>query len=68
MATEVKKLVAQRFDQKARTADVIINEEATFASLLLHPSVQQGLTLAGFERPSPIQIKAIPLGRCGCGK
>uniref|UniRef100_A0A3B3Q954 DEAD (Asp-Glu-Ala-Asp) box polypeptide 20 n=1 Tax=Paramormyrops kingsleyae TaxID=1676925 RepID=A0A3B3Q954_9TELE len=31
---------------------------------LLKP-VLDGLTAAGFQRPSPIQLKSIPLGRCG---
>ncbi|XP_078595311.1 uncharacterized protein LOC144872739 [Branchiostoma floridae x Branchiostoma japonicum] len=48
-----------------RTEDVLNTEGADFASLLLSEPVQRGLTLAGFERPSPIQLKAIPLGRCG---
>ena len=28
----------------------------------------QWLKRAGFERPSPIQLKAIPIGRCGVGE
>ena len=31
----------------------------------LSTSVLHGLTDAGFERPSPIQLQAIPLGRFG---
>ena len=37
----------------------------TFADLYLSGMVMQGLTRAGYERPSPIQLKAIPLGRFG---
>ncbi|XP_051891048.1 probable ATP-dependent RNA helicase DDX20 [Pristis pectinata] len=37
----------------------------TFGALLLTQPVLEGLREAGFERPSPIQLKAIPLGRCG---
>ena len=46
--------------------DVEIGEAGvTFASLLLSPVVVEGLRLSGFTIPSPIQLKAIPLGRCG---
>ncbi|CAH1266008.1 DDX20 [Branchiostoma lanceolatum] len=56
---------AHKLREGWRTEDVLNAEGADFASLLLSESVQRGLTLAGFERPSPIQLKAIPLGRCG---
>lgn len=52
---------------KPRTGDVAIHEKVDFAGLLLSPAVLQGLSKCGFERPSPIQLKAIPLGRCGLG-
>lgn len=57
--------VAHKFGEKARTGDVISGESVDFASLLLSAPVLHGLQNAGFERPSPIQLKAIPLGRCG---
>ena len=38
-----------------------------FAGLLLSDSVLEGLKNAGFARPSPIQLKAIPLAKCGFG-
>lgn len=63
--------VAHRIaDGQKRTKDVVNDDNfnVDFASLLLSPSVQAGLANAGFERPSPIQLKAIPLGRCGLGK
>ena len=60
--------VAHRFAAKARTSDVVISETVDFASLLLSEPVLKGLKNSGFERPSPIQLKAIPLGRCGLGK
>ncbi|XP_035676381.1 probable ATP-dependent RNA helicase DDX20 [Branchiostoma floridae] len=56
---------AHKLREGCRTEDVLNTEGADFASLLLSEPVQRGLTLAGFERPSPIQLKAIPLGRCG---
>ncbi|NXJ11501.1 DDX20 helicase, partial [Odontophorus gujanensis] len=49
-----------------RTRDVLLpGGPADFGSLLLSPPVLAGLEAAGFHRPSPVQLKAIPLGRCG---
>ncbi|XP_070252587.1 probable ATP-dependent RNA helicase DDX20 [Myotis yumanensis] len=50
---------------RTRTGDVLLAEPADFESLLLSRPVLDGLRAAGFERPSPVQLKAIPLGRCG---
>ncbi|XP_055994974.1 probable ATP-dependent RNA helicase DDX20 [Sorex fumeus] len=50
---------------RTRTGDVLLAEPADFGSLLLSRPVLDGLREAGFERPSPVQLKAIPLGRCG---
>uniref|UniRef100_A0A674GGU4 Probable ATP-dependent RNA helicase DDX20 n=1 Tax=Taeniopygia guttata TaxID=59729 RepID=A0A674GGU4_TAEGU len=51
---------------RARTRDVLLpGGPADFGSLLLSPPVLAGLEAAGFHRPSPVQLKAIPLGRCG---
>lgn len=58
---------AHSWNNTPRTDDVQIDEEITFANLLLSEPVLQGLKQAGFCRPSPIQIKSIPLGRCGFG-
>lgn len=52
-------------DKKHRTADVLIRENVDFAGLMLRADVLAGLKRAGFQRPSPIQLKAIPLARCG---
>lgn len=60
--------VAHNFKDKSRTGDVLINENVEFGSLLLSEQVLRGLKNSGFVRPSPIQLKAIPLGRCGLGK
>ena len=60
--------VAHKFAEKARTNDVLISETIDFSGLLLSAPVLHGLKNSGFERPSPIQLKAIPLGRCGLGK
>ncbi|NXQ52346.1 DDX20 helicase, partial [Anthoscopus minutus] len=49
-----------------RTRDVLMpGGPSDFGSLLLSPPVLAGLEAAGFHRPSPVQLKAIPLGRCG---
>ncbi|KAL8179119.1 UNVERIFIED_CONTAM: DEAD (Asp-Glu-Ala-Asp) box polypeptide 20 [Gekko kuhli] len=49
-----------------RTRDVFVPEgPEDFGSLLLSAPVLEGLRAAGFLRPSPVQLKAIPLGRCG---
>ncbi|XP_066284995.1 probable ATP-dependent RNA helicase DDX20 [Branchiostoma lanceolatum] len=65
MSSENVRKPAHKLREGWRTEDVLNAEGADFASLLLSEPVQRGLTLAGFERPSPIQLKAIPLGRCG---
>ncbi|XP_052081790.1 ATP-dependent RNA helicase DDX54-like [Mytilus californianus] len=57
--------VAHNLKEKARTGDVLISENVNFDGLLLSDPILKGLKSAGFERPSPIQLKAIPLGRCG---
>ncbi|XP_033744677.1 probable ATP-dependent RNA helicase DDX20 [Pecten maximus] len=57
--------VAHNISEKRRTNDVLISDNIDFAGLLLSHPVLQGLKSSGFERPSPIQLKAIPLGRCG---
>lgn len=52
-----------------RTRDVLVPEgPEDFGSLLLSAPVLEGLKAAGFLRPSPVQLKAIPLGRCGLGE
>ena len=56
---------AHKINHKARTTDVLSESKVDFACLLLSDYVLRGLRNAGFERPSPIQLKTIPLGRCG---
>lgn len=58
-------IVAHNINEKKRTTDVLISDNIDFAGLLLSDRVLQGLKSSGFEKPSPIQLKAIPLGRCG---
>ncbi|XP_044270826.1 probable ATP-dependent RNA helicase DDX20 [Tribolium madens] len=57
--------IAHDLDAKERTKDVILDENIDFASLLLPDDIKKGLSASGFKKPSPIQFKAIPLGRCG---
>ena len=48
-----------------RSGDLADVEALTFAELDLSAPVLRGLAEAGFEQPSPIQARAIPLGRFG---
>ncbi|KAL2103210.1 hypothetical protein ACEWY4_000078 [Coilia grayii] len=64
MAASLKK-AAHEIESRKRTDDVLLSENIEFSSLLLSEPVLKGLTSAGFQKPSPIQLKAIPLGRCG---
>ncbi|KAI7797630.1 probable ATP-dependent RNA helicase DDX20 [Triplophysa rosa] len=63
MATSTK--AAHELQVRTRTDDVLNNDGVEFSSLLLSKPVLEGLSASGFQRPSPIQLKAIPLGRCG---
>ncbi|XP_076022828.1 putative ATP-dependent RNA helicase DDX20 [Genypterus blacodes] len=56
---------AHDIESRKRSDDVLLSEGINFSSLLLSPAVLDGLSAAGFHKPSPIQLKAIPLGRCG---
>ena len=51
--------------ERVRSSDVTSTEAIEFSELQLSDAVLRGLAEAGFERPSPIQAKAIPLGRFG---
>ncbi|KAI4897666.1 hypothetical protein NFI96_027620, partial [Prochilodus magdalenae] len=56
---------AHQIETRTRTDDVLLSDGVEFSSLLLSKPVLEGLSASGFQRPSPIQLKAIPLGRCG---
>uniref|UniRef100_A0A8C4NHI9 RNA helicase n=1 Tax=Eptatretus burgeri TaxID=7764 RepID=A0A8C4NHI9_EPTBU len=56
---------AHDVEKRRRTRDVLGAEAATFSELMLSAPLLAGLSAAGFTRPSPIQLKAIPLARCG---
>jgi superfamily II DNA/RNA helicase len=51
----------------ASIQDVDSGEDVDFSSLLLSAPVAEGLRRAGFKKPSPIQLKAIPLAKLGFG-
>lgn len=48
-----------------RSRDVEIDENVDFEALVQSKQLVRGLAEAGYERPSPIQLQAIPLGRLG---
>lgn len=49
----------------SRTEDVSNAQNISFESMLLSEKTLEGLKLAGFHKPSPIQLHGIPLGKCG---
>ncbi|XP_076245512.1 uncharacterized protein LOC143186030 [Calliopsis andreniformis] len=51
--------------KKPRTKDIKIQEDVTFFQMGFSQKILDGLSICGFQKPSPIQLKAIPLGRCG---
>lgn len=57
--------LAHCLDFKERTADVAVEANVNFRGLFLSSPVIKGLEDSGFVKPSPIQLEAIPLGRCG---
>uniref|UniRef100_A0A336L513 RNA helicase n=1 Tax=Culicoides sonorensis TaxID=179676 RepID=A0A336L513_CULSO len=59
------KPIGHDIDSKVRTIDVEIDRNVTFEQLMLTPSIIAGLKNNNFIYPSPIQLKAIPLARCG---
>lgn len=59
--------IAHDVKKKPRTKDVKILEDVTFSQMGLSQYILNGLANCGFQSPSPIQLKAIPLGRCGFG-
>lgn len=52
-----------------RSSDVAPTSQVeTFEALLLSKRTLSGLNRTGFQQPSPIQAKAIPMAKCGVGK
>ena len=60
--------IAHDVSAKERTSDIEVKEDITFCEMGLSKSVLSGLLSCGFVKPSPVQFKSIPLGRCGFGK
>ncbi|XP_037798963.1 probable ATP-dependent RNA helicase DDX20 [Penaeus monodon] len=56
---------AHTISDRERTDDIHVEENVDFAGMYLSDHVLEGLKKSGFIRPSPIQLAAIPLGRCG---
>ena len=68
MASSVKVAHDIFNDSIIRSQDIEISENVDFKGMYLSEHVLKGLENAGFLRPSPIQLKSIPLGRCGLGE
>lgn len=60
--------LAHNIEEKQRTTDIHIFEDVDFSGMMVPKKILNGLHLSGFKKPSPIQLKAIPLGRIGFGK
>lgn len=48
-----------------RTADIHVAEEFTFNKFMLSDKLLKTLDKLNFVKPSPIQLKVIPLVKCG---
>ncbi|CAH0546297.1 unnamed protein product [Brassicogethes aeneus] len=57
--------MAHVLEEKERTKDVILEENVSFKELFLPQHILDGLEYHNFKKPSPIQLKSIPVGRCG---
>lgn len=80
-AVDIAPLAHNLDDEKKRTVDIQpvshemdsatvksadrLPESVRFSDLQVSPPILRGLTEAGFSRPSPVQMKAIPFGRMG---
>lgn len=54
-------------EEARKTKDVEITEDVSFRDMMLSEHLIAGLTKCNFKKPSPIQLRAIPIGRCGLG-
>lgn len=68
MALRIDNKSVEMDDKIFRTEDVEIKDNISFGKMMLSDAVLTGLTKNNFKNPSPIQLKAIPLGRCGMGE
>lgn len=48
-----------------RTADIQVADEFTFSKFLLSDKLLKSLNRLNYQRPSPIQLKVLPLAKCG---
>lgn len=55
-------------NNQVKTEDVEIKNNVSFTEMMLSGPVLNGLTKNRFLKPSPIQLRAIPLGRSGLGR
>jgi ATP-dependent RNA helicase DDX20 len=55
----------QESEVKQRTADIQVAEDFTFSKFMLSDKLLKSLSKLNFVRPSPIQLKVIPLAKCG---
>lgn len=51
--------------ERGKTTDVLTEENVTFADLTISESTVHALEQAGFRKPSPIQLQALPLALIG---
>ena len=51
--------------ERGKTTDVLTDENVTFADLTISESTVHALEQAGFRKPSPIQLQALPLALIG---
>lgn len=59
--------MAHNWQDKQRTSDVEMESNINFDKMMLSDRVLLGLSKNGFTHPSPIQLRAIPLGISGLG-
>ena len=64
---KIVNMIAHELEKSERTEDIVIKDDVTFSTMLLPDFILKGLNSAGFKKPSPIQLTAIPLARCGLG-
>lgn len=62
---EMKEPDSHEPEVKQRTADIQVAEEFTFSKFMLSDKLLKTLSKLNFVKPSPIQLKVIPLAKCG---
>lgn len=63
-AEQTKSTTSLKLQSRSRTEDVQ-SDAKSFEDLLLPPHMVASLAKAGYYKPSPVQLAAIPLGRLG---